>query len=85
MRKMVFFVLILLLTVATAVTAQQEERVFSEYLQYLIEQEGVSLTDAIKEMQSLQQGKEDIIQSYIKTEQDLQNLQKSAFLTEQSF
>ena len=64
--------------VASAVTAQQEERVFSEYLNYLTEQEGYNLTDAIKEIQSLKLGKESLIQSYIKTEQDLENLRQSA-------
>jgi hypothetical protein len=84
MPKIVFFVLSLLLTVASAVTAQREERVFAEYLQYLTQQEGYSLVDAIKEVQSLQQGKESLIQSYIKTQQDLQNLEKSAVVTGQS-
>ena len=78
------FIFSLLIAVASAATAQQEERVFGQYLRYLMQQEGYNLTDAIKEIQSLQQGKESIIQSYIKTEQDLQNLEKSAFSTKQS-
>jgi hypothetical protein len=85
MRPIVLFIFILSLLIAEAFAfAQREERVFEQYLQYLLEQEGYNLTDAIKEIQSLQQGKEEIIQSYIKTEQDIENLKKSAFLTEQS-
>jgi hypothetical protein len=78
------FLICLLLATAVTATAQREERVFSEYIQYLMQQEGYRLTKAIKEIQSLQQGREEIIQSYIKTEQDLQNLEKSAFSTKQS-
>jgi hypothetical protein len=75
------FILSLLIALTATAKADQEERVFSEYLHYLMQQEGYNLADAIKEIQFLQQGKEDIIQSYIKTEQELQNLEKSAFST----
>ena len=37
-------------------SGQQQERVFAEYLQYLMQEEGYNLTDAIKELQSLRQG-----------------------------
>ncbi|HIE26942.1 TPA: hypothetical protein EYP66_06620 [Candidatus Poribacteria bacterium] len=84
LAKLNCFIFSLLIAVASAATAQQEERVFGQYLRYLMQQEGYNLTKAIKEIQSLQQGREEIIQSYIKTEQDLQNLEKSAVLTEQS-
>ena len=83
-RVLFLFLLSLLIAFPATAKAQREERVFEQYLQYLMQQEGYNLTDAIKEVQSLQQGRESLIQSYIKTEQDVQNLQQPFFNTQQS-